>query len=370
MTARRGYLLIVTILGAAGAMALPAQAQLGTLFRNLQFAGNRNFTQDPQSGPLFDNNIYKQGVVYNLLGQGFTFEQFRFFGPDSWDNPNTVDLGPLKIQLGRDPTVVTTPQPVGLHDRYGFTTTLVPEVFFESKSGQRSFDVFSGQTNFTAAPLNYNVTFDTGVQNYNWTGNMLIDSSGKINALGFYNLDLRLTNVGNATADGVVLHDEAVTDFDTGPIHVSGNLLADGIASLFQGSGNSLLAAPFAIGSGATKDKKADDLMARLNNGEKLSSNDMQYLVQQMIVTAFENDPIGFLTNGMPSSVPGFEGLNLNSQPVDPAAIQASNDAAAAQTNPSPTGTTPVPEPGTLLLLAAVAGTVGLIRRRFVTIGS
>ncbi|HUN80498.1 MAG TPA: PEP-CTERM sorting domain-containing protein [Phycisphaerae bacterium] len=365
MKAQRAWILFIAFFVAAWvAMPPVAHGDLDTIFRNLQFAGNRNFIADPQNGPLFDNNIYKQAVQYNPLGQGWTLEQFRFFGPDSWDNPNTVDLGPLKMQLGRDPTVVTNAQPVGLHDKFGYTTTGIPDVFFEAKTGQRNFDVFSGQTSFTAAPINYNITFDSGFQKYNWTGNMLINSSGDVNALGFYNLDLRLMNVGNASADGVVIHDSSVTDFDTGPIHVSGNLALDAIGSLFQGTGATDLAAPFRIGSGATKDKKTDDLMARLNSGEQLSNDDMQYLVQQMIKTAFLNDPVGFMTNGMPDTVPGFEGLSLKqSQAVDPAAIQAANNAATAQTG----DTTPsaiTPEPGTLLLLAAVAGTVGLLRRR------
>jgi hypothetical protein len=365
MTARRSLILAGVGLIAFCWVSSLARADLGSLFRNLQFAGNRNFSQDPQSGPLFDNNIYKQGVVHNRLGQGWTYESFRFFGPDSWDNPSTFDFGPLKIDLGHDPTIVQNPQPVGIHNKVGFTTTLIPDVFFESKTGQRSFDVFSGQTNFTSAPINYNITFNTGLQNYNWSGNMLINSKGDINALGFYNLDLQLTNVGNATADGVILHDEAVTDFGLGNVHVSGNLLADAIASGFQATGNSLFTVPPRVASGATKDKKTDELMARLNSGEKLSDGDMQYLVQQMILTAFQNDPIGFLTNGMPSTVPGFEGLNLNqSQTTDPAAIAAANADPNLQSSDSTISGATVPEPGTLLLLAAGAWAAGTLRRR------
>src|SRR6185295_6502050 len=93
MTARRSLLLAGTALTTLCWAGRVAQGDLGSLFRNLQFAGNRNFISDPQNGPLFDNNIYKQGLTFNRLGGGFTFDQFRFFGPDSWDNPNTVDLG-------------------------------------------------------------------------------------------------------------------------------------------------------------------------------------------------------------------------------------------------------------------------------------
>src|SRR5262249_13154721 len=81
MKARSSLILAGVGLIALGWFSSLAQADLGSLFRNLQFAGNRNFSQDPQNGPLFDNNIYKQGVIHNRLGQGWTYESFRFFGP-------------------------------------------------------------------------------------------------------------------------------------------------------------------------------------------------------------------------------------------------------------------------------------------------
>lgn len=373
-TQRSISVLIITLTGFV--LASDAHAQFGALqrvlFRATEYSGDRDFLSNPQGGPLFDNNLFEQRIEQNRGGDGWAYDSFRFFGPDSFDNPNTLDLGAFKVQLGRDPAILGATQPVGIHNRIGFTTRVIPEVSFRTRTGQRAFDIFSGQTNFATAPLNYNVIVDTGVQNFNWNGNLLIDSDGKINALGFYDVNLRLTNVGQATAEGVVLQNEQVTDFDTGPLHLTGNIVFDAIAGVFQSTGNSLLAAPASIISAAPpKDKRVDELMARINSGEKISDADMQFLVQQMLVTAFMNDPLGFLQNGMPETVAGFEGLSLRSYEapptgVDPGYIDAAvaagvTDASGVSALGDPVSGT-VPEPGTLVLLAAAAALMRVLR--------
>ncbi len=337
-----------------GAMAEPASAQFGdiqrTLFRGAYYAGNHTLISNPQGGPLFDNNLFDQRLEYNRTGQGWTYEQFHFFGPDSWDNPNTLDLGPLKVQLGRDPTVITSPQPVGIHNRIGFTTTLIPELTFNSQTGQRNFDIFSGQTSFVPVPVNYNVTFDAGVQKFEWTGNMLVQTSGSINALGFYDLQMRLMNVGNYTADGFAAHDEQVTDFDTGPVNVSGQILMDAFAGLAQSVGASGEAVtPRVVSATSAKGKTVDELMASLQAGEKISDDDMAFLMTQMFQAAFLNDPLGFMQNGLPTNVPGFEALS----------VQVSED----QPDP-PADLSTVPEPGTLLLIVSIIGLLWFLEPR------
>ena len=125
---------IVTLVCFSGLVVQSAQAQfnhIGTLFNGAYFTnrgslfnlahytGDHTLISNPQGGPLFDNNIYDQRLELNRTGQGYTFEQFHFFGPDSFDNPNSLDLGAFKVQLGRDPTVTTNPQPVGIHSKIG-----------------------------------------------------------------------------------------------------------------------------------------------------------------------------------------------------------------------------------------------------------
>ena len=305
---------------------LMAQGQWQRAFyRWGEYLGNPNYINRPQGGPLFDNNIFEQRLQYNRTGEGYTYENYRFFGPDSYGNPNTLDLGPLKVQLGRDPNVVIDPQPLGIHNRLGYTTRLIPEVFFNTETGQRNFNQFSGQTSFTPVPLRYDIILHTGFQDVTYSGNAQIRSEGSLNALGFYQYELQFTNVGENTAEGYLAQVATVTDFDTGPIDISGNILFDGIATLFQADGNSVAAIPPRIASAASaKGHTVDELLADIDAGKTISEEDMHFLVQQMFIAAFQNDPIGFMTNGLPETVPGFEALSLElsaapADTVDPA---------------------------------------------------
>ncbi len=319
-----------------------------TLFRDFEFAGNDNFLSSPQNGPLFNFNQYFQRLEYNRAGDGYTFEFFHFFGPDTFGNINTLDLGPVQLQLGPDPALGQS-QLTGTHNRIGYTTRLIPEVFIQSETGQRAFNQFSGVSTFNEEPIQYRMTFNTGIQDFEWTGNAQINMDGRINILGFYDFNLRMTNVGNFDAGGVLVEDEQVTDFDIGPIDVSGNLAMDAIGSLFQGAGLDLFAVPPRILSGAAqKDAQVDELLSRLEAGESLTDEEAQVLATNMIVRAFETDPLGTILNGLPTEVSGFEGLSLETSAAEPSELVAVES---------------VPETSTLcmLLLGAV---VGLRRRR------
>ncbi len=208
-------------------------------------------------------------------------------------------------------------------------------------------------TTFAPTPLQYTVTLNTGVQDMEWSGNALIDASGRLNALGFYDLDIRFTNIGNYQADGVFLHDEQVTDFDLGPIDVSGHIILDMISGFFQAVGMPSQATPTRIFSGASqKDKKLDDLLARLRAGENLTDHEWKYLTERMIEAAYRADPLGALQNGLPAEVPGFEGLSLalTATPVEGEQNGLISSA--------------VPEPGTLGLFAVAFGSIAAMRRR------
>lgn len=319
-----------------------------TLFRDFEFAGNDNLLSSPQNGPLFNFNDYYQRLEYNRAGGGYTFEFFHFFGPDTFGNINTLDLGPVQLQLGPDPGLGQS-QLTGIHHRAGYTTRLIPEVFFQSETGQRTFDQFSGVSTFAEEPIQYRMTFNTGVQDFEWTGNAQLNSDGRINIFGFYDINFRMTNVGNFDANGVLVDDEQVTDFDFGPIDVSGNLVTDAIGSIFQGAGLDLFAVPPRILSGAAqKDAQVDELLARLEDGEALTDEEAQFLATSMIIHAFETDPLGTMLNGLPTEVPGFDGLSLETTAPDP------TETGLVQS---------VPETSTLLMLL-LGLAVGLRRRR------
>lgn len=333
----------------------PAQAQFGsgfgrTLFRGLEYAGSFNFLSSPQNGPFFNDNIFAQRVEQNRAGGGYTYEQWRFFGTDSYNNSTTLDLGPLKFDLGTDPQLANVNAQVGVHTRTGYTTTLIPEVFFQQETAQRQTSGFSGQTIAQPLPIRYNVTLNTGVQDLQWTGNVFLDTSMRINMLGFYDYDLRLTNVGTFDADGALIVDEEVTDFDIGPIDTSGHIVLDAIAFLFQALGGPGAAVPVEIVSAAAqKEKTIDEIMAQVEAGEDLSDEDVAALMHHVFTAALFQDPLATLSGSIPAG-------------------QAINDALSVSFTPDPDALTntpqSIPEPGTLGLLGVAAGILGYGRSR------
>lgn len=336
---------------AAGGLSVGSLAQ--SLFRGTEYAGNPQFLSQPQNGPLFNFNNFTQRIEENRAGGGYTYEFFRFFGADSYGNANFLDLGPLQVQLTPDLSLGQT-QLVGFHGRAGYETTFIPEVFFDLESGQRTFsNQFQNGTNtFNVEPIGYNVSLNTGIQDMEWSGNILVDSSVRINALGFYDADVRIVNRGGMTSDGIAISDEVVTDFDTGPVNISGHILLDAIGGLFQVNGNPATAAPFQIGSAAAQRSQiSDELMAKAEAGERLTDEEVQILVEEMFLAAFTSDPIGTIMNGLPSTVPGFEGFAL--------------DFLGDGSTPSPVSIEDpkeVPEPGMLFLFCTAAAFATAVR--------
>lgn len=327
-----------------------AIAQFGVvqrfLFRGAQYAGDPLFLSRPQNGPLFDFNQFTNRVEWDRVGGGYSYEFFRFFGPDTYGENTFLNLGPFQLDLTPDPSLGQS-QPVGLHGRVGYSTRFIPEAFFQFETGERrqTQDFSGGTTAFVTAPIRYDATFNAGIQDFQWTGNVLIDSEGRINILGFYDLEMRIVNTGEYTADGVLVKDEQVTDFDTGPINVSGHVLFDALASLLQANGNPLTAVPPRLVTGAAqRGKTVDELMADLQAGERLTDEEVQFLVEQMFISAFLSDPLGVMFNGLPQEIPGFEGFTLSANTSEPGPIDLTEDNA-------------VPEPSTLLFVSLAACT-------------
>lgn len=347
MPSRRNKALVSAVVAVlAAAWPAKATAQIGsgfqrTLFRGLEYAGNYLFLSSPQNGPFFDDNIFAQRVEQNRAGGGYSYEQWRFFGTDSYDNPTTLDLGPLKFDLGTDPQIANVNAQVGLHTRAGFTTTLLPEVFFQQQTALRQTSGVSNQTLSTPAPIRYNVTLNTGVQDLEWVGNLFLDTSARINLLGFYDYNLRLTNVGTFTTDGALVVDKEITDFDVGPIDTSGNIVLDAISLLFQAAGGPGAAVPVQIASAAgQKEKTIDEIMAQVEAGEELSDEDVAALMHHVLTNALFSDPLAILNGTIPSEAAINDAITVSFTP-DPDALTNS-----AQT---------VPEPGTLGLLGVAA---------------
>ncbi len=357
MTMRRGVIGVAAVGGMLFGATQEASAQFGSLqrflFRGTEYAGQNLFLSNPQGGPLFDYNQFVQRVEFNRAGDGYTYEFFKFVGTDSFGNPNTLDLGPFKIELGPDPALAQS-QLTGYHGRMGYTTRFMPEVFFEGQTGERTrlTNFSGGPTSFVPSPVRYRVTFNAGVQDLAWLGNMHVDTTGRINAMGFYDFDMRLINVGSFEADGLIVQDQVVTDFDTGPINLSGNIGMDLLGSLFQADNAAAAATgPRIFSAAAQKWKTVDDLMAQLDAGEGLTDEEVRFLTEQMFISAFQADPLGIVTDGFPTEIPGFEGLSL-----------LIADDGGGEAIPDVGETRAVPEPGTLMLLGLVAGAALLFR--------
>ncbi|MCZ6682295.1 MAG: hypothetical protein O7B26_03865, partial [Planctomycetota bacterium] len=299
MRSQRNMVLISAVF-AVVLVAWPAQApaQFGsgfgrTLFRGLEYAGSFDFLSSPQNGPFFNDNIFTHRVEQNRAGGGFSYEQWRFFGTDSYNNATTLDLGPLKIDLGTDPQLASVNAQVGLHTRTGYTTTLIPEVFFQQETAQRRTSGLTSQTVAQPLPIRYDITLNTGVEDLRWTGNIFLNTEFRINILGFYDYDLRLTNVGTFDANGALIVSEEVTDFDIGPIDTSGHIVLDAIAFLFQAVGGPGAAVPVEIASAAAqKEKTLDEIMAQVEAGEELSDEDVAALMHHVLTTALFQDPL------------------------------------------------------------------------------
>lgn len=161
-------------------------------------------------------------ILPDQLGDGYSLEFDRNFGPDSQGRPETFDLGPLDLTLSGQ-TQMTA----------GFTS--------------RGFLI--GNLNMNANNLNYTLRGRSGAQNSTLSGTLNVANQVEINQFGFYTLSMNVSNtVSQLTVDGVVTDLEQIeTNFDVGPIFVEGNIFADMLAGIIAGVGGdtSLLAELF-----------------------------------------------------------------------------------------------------------------------------
>ncbi|MGD8450553.1 MAG: hypothetical protein PVJ57_01935 [Phycisphaerae bacterium] len=141
-------------------------------------------------------------------GQGYSLEFNRVFGVDSFGRPEVLDLGAYELELSGS-TQATL----------GYTT--------------RGF--FIGNAEIAASNINYSVRAKTGAQDAELTGTFNALGTLEVNQFGFYTLDL---NVANSDAqlylDGVLVSDDAETNYDIGPISVKGNVFLDAFIMLMD----------------------------------------------------------------------------------------------------------------------------------------
>lgn len=177
------------------------------------------------------------------------------------------------------------------------------------------------------APLSYNYRINTGAQDLQATGNVLINVNTSINALGFYDQTLQISNRGTYTTDGFVVRDSGTLAFDAGPVSLSGNVFVDVLAAatepFFAASGTQN---PFSKITGrATKaaelSRSADDLRARVQAGEVLSDEEIATLVNNTVLAAMlGGEPTDNLFDKymLPPGILGEEPLQVDMEAVSP----------------------------------------------------
>ncbi len=257
---------------------------------------------------LFDTQI---GLQKNYIGDGWDLSL-----NSAWNNKR-IDFGLADLTLNGAVT-----------REFHYTRRILP-----------SLD-FSWRTPVT--PLAYTFNINDGVQDLIATGQVSIRNSGTINCLGFYDLEINVSNRGRYSTEGYALEDSGTTDFDIGPINVTGNIFVDMIAAvtepLFSATGQPN---PFAKVSGraakeAVQGTVEDAIRSKVAAGKLLTQSEIESLI------------------GMTMTASLFGEAPLNSPEVDSFLKEfKAADTAAAQ------GLFSVPEPVTILFLGlALAGFV------------
>jgi hypothetical protein len=283
------------------ASALPARAELyrgvaqGLSLLDFQFSGERN-----------------------LLGDGITVNANAFYSQRKFDF-GVADLtlsGPLSASAG-------------------FTRRGIPGANFSLSTSSQ--------------PLSYTFNINNGGQNLTASGSVLVDVNAHVNALGFYNETVQVSNTGTYTTTGLGGETTGPLAFDLGPINKSGNLFADLIASVTQPffAANNL-ENPFAKLSDQSMKlnnaaKSVDELRAKAAAGETLSDQELSQLINNTVLMA--------VLGGEPSDNM-FDGLVLQ-----PESTETSKGLGGVLT-------TPTPEPTSLGVLVLLLATGFAGRRR------
>jgi len=258
----------------------------------------------------------------NLLGNGWTI------------NANTVysdrrfNLGFADLRLG------TGGLPAPVNFSAGYTLRGIPSAQFTWNTGS------------PAQPLGYVLDLNSGLQDTTFTGSILIDMATNINALGFYDLSLQVSNRGTYRTDGLGGTTTGTLDFDVGPIDVSGSVFADALAAVTQpffaatGTENPFVKFSERASKVAEATTTASQLRARIAAGEILSDQEMTQLVNNTVVAA--------MLNGEPTD-------KLLGDLMAPYSLQASDSVAFYPMATAEGQSAPEPASAALMLLALPA---------------
>lgn len=259
-------------------------------------------------------------VPNGVVGQGYRLEFDRTFGADSRGRPETFRFGSIGDMTLQGAMQMTA----------GYNTL---------PGGSRRLQ--DGFIDLSIANLNYNLRTKIGAQDAELNGVLSVNNQLELNSLGFYTLTLNVRNANSQlTMDGVVIRSDESTNFDVGPIVIEGNLFVDGAIALLGGLGidTSELERHFPR-SPADQIAAAIDQQLQASQGRVAGATAERDIATLLLRSILDQDEAaaGQLVSGLADD-------------------SLSNHYATG-------GMTMVPEPGTLLLLAA-GGTLFWSMRR------
>ncbi len=270
--------------------------------------------------------------VWGDVGLGLDYAGFQFTG-----QRNPLSQG-LTLQTARN--FQNTPLDFGTTDLV-LTGPVAAQVTTANR-GIRSLE-FSFVAGTPTNPLLYNLQTDVGSTQVRLDGSTVFNVNGSINQFGWYDMQFQWSNRQTSSSDGrfANLEDE-LSDFDIGPINVSGNIFADLLASatdpLFEASGYENIFATF---SGRTARENAlESTVARLEEKAAAGLTLSRREVADLVRLAAESEVHG-------DDLPDMDFLadaHIRGGNADQGRVRAA-----------------IPEPATLLLLAVP---VVLLRRR------
>lgn len=184
--ARSRWVAVFAVMVTFGAAASTARANFfRDVARSMQYAG---FTVQGQRNRLTD------GAVVNI-SQRFTGQPLNF------GQTELTPSGQLRAQVGWD-------------------RRPIPALQFFMDTGN--------------SPLNYQLRRNFGMQDFLASGELQVSMGTEINALGFYDTIVDINNTGTFETEGLFGENDGHMDFDVGPIDISGNVVADVLAALFD----------------------------------------------------------------------------------------------------------------------------------------
>lgn len=266
-------------------------------------------------------------VPNGVVGNGYRLEFDRTFGVDSRGRGETFRFG-SESELRLQGSIQMTA---------GYTSSLLSD-----KDSWRG-----GELNLQMSNLSYGVRTKLGAQDVELTGTLNMANTIEVNPLGFYNARINVSNANSQVLlDGVLVRDADPTNFDIGPIDISGNIYVDAIG-VFLGALGVDTSALEDLFPRSPLDRINDEIQRQLQEAQSpdtaLAAGNAALLLDTILghdETAAD-ELVQRLLENPARDIPASSELTT---PVD--------------------GTTTIPEPGTLLLLALGGATLWSTRRR------